>query len=169
MQLLDHHSKRNNKNDVSDIPLNSPSLEENSTRHWQENLGKHQTCNTPPPEVLTYICHVQAVLRGGIVPAGGDGGHVHAVHRPYGRVVAVEVAAVGATGHIVWTFTNTVSIPANSTEKENCGCEWNNNDLTSHFSQTQYEERRCFFTPTGGEDKLHRGATAAPENNTQTL
>lgn len=34
----------------------------------------------------------------------GDGGHVHTVNLPYGRVAAVEVAAVGAGGHIVWTF-----------------------------------------------------------------
>lgn len=82
-------------------------------------LVNHHHKSTPPPEFLTYICHVHAVLRGGVVPAGGDGGHVHAVHGPYGRVAAVEVAAVGAPSHIVWTFTYTVSTPANTKEKKN--------------------------------------------------
>lgn len=35
---------------------------------------------------------------------GGDGGHVHAVDLPYGRVAAVEVAAVGARRLIVRTL-----------------------------------------------------------------
>lgn len=58
----------------------------------------------PSPGVLTYVCHVQAVLLGGVVLMGGDGGHVHTVDLPYGRVAAVEVAAVGTGSHIVWTF-----------------------------------------------------------------
>lgn len=56
------------------------------------------------PDALTDLCHVQAVLLGGVVPAGGDGGHVHAVDLPYGRVAAVEVAAVGARRHVVRTL-----------------------------------------------------------------
>lgn len=60
--------------------------------------------NRTPPPVLTYVCHVQAVLLGSVVPVGGDGGHVHTVDLPYGRVAAVEMAAVGAGSHVVWTF-----------------------------------------------------------------
>lgn len=56
--------------------------------------------------LLTDLCHVQAVLLGGVVPVGRDGGHVHAVDLPYGRVAAVKVAAVGACGHVVWTLIN---------------------------------------------------------------
>lgn len=41
---------------------------------------------------------------------GGDGRHVHAVHRPDGRVAAVEVAAVGAGSPVVRTFTNSVAV-----------------------------------------------------------
>lgn len=55
--------------------------------------------------MLTDLCHVQAVLLGGVVPAGGDGGHVQTVDLPDGRVAPVEVAAAGAGGHVVWTFT----------------------------------------------------------------
>lgn len=58
------------------------------------------------------------MLWGGVVLAGGDGGHVHAVHGPYGCVAAVKMAAVGATSHVVWTFTYTVYIPANTREKK---------------------------------------------------
>lgn len=54
--------------------------------------------------VLTDLCHVQAVLLGGVVPLGGDGGHVHTVDHPDGCVAAVKVAAVGAGAHVVWTF-----------------------------------------------------------------
>lgn len=41
---------------------------------------------------------------GGVVPAGGDGGHVHAVHLPDGGVALIEVAAVGAGGLVVGTL-----------------------------------------------------------------
>lgn len=59
--------------------------------------------STSPP-VLTYLCYVQAVLLGSVVPVGGDGGHVQAVDLPNGRVAAVEVAAVGAGAHVVRTL-----------------------------------------------------------------
>lgn len=54
--------------------------------------------------VLTYIGHVQAVLLGGVVLGGSDGDHVHAVDVPHGGVPAVEVAAVGPSSFVVWTF-----------------------------------------------------------------
>lgn len=57
-----------------------------------------------PRRVLTYVGHVQAVLLGGVVLGGGDGGHVHAVDVPHGGVAAVEVAAVGPSGSVIWTF-----------------------------------------------------------------
>lgn len=44
------------------------------------------------------------MLLGGVVPAGGDGRHIHAVDLPDGRVAAVEVAAVGASRSIVRTL-----------------------------------------------------------------
>lgn len=53
---------------------------------------------------LTDICHVQAPLLWGVVPVGGDGGHVHAVDLPDGRVADAEEAAVGAGSHVVRTF-----------------------------------------------------------------
>ena len=54
--------------------------------------------------LLTYFCYIQAVHLGGVVPAGGDSGHIHTVDLPYRCVTAVEVAAVGAVRHIVWTL-----------------------------------------------------------------
>lgn len=54
--------------------------------------------------VLTYIRHVQAVLLGGVVLGGSDGDHVHAVDVPHGGVPAVEVAAVGPSSSVIWTF-----------------------------------------------------------------
>lgn len=68
------------------------------------HLLKWRALSRSSPYILTDLGHVQAVLLGGVVPAGGDGGHVHAVDLPYGRVAAVEVAAVGAGGQVVWTF-----------------------------------------------------------------
>lgn len=53
---------------------------------------------------LTDIGHVQTLLLRGVVPAGGDGGHVHAVDLPDGRVADAEEAAVGAGSHVVRTF-----------------------------------------------------------------
>lgn len=44
------------------------------------------------------------MLLGGVVLGGGDGGHVHAVDVPHGGVAAVEVAAVGPSGSVIWTF-----------------------------------------------------------------
>ena len=54
--------------------------------------------------VRTYLCYVQAVLLGGVVPVSGDGRDVQTVNLPYGRVAAVKVAAVGTAAPVVWTL-----------------------------------------------------------------
>ena len=61
-------------------------------------------CTSTLKPGLTDIGHVQAVLLGGVVPVGGDGGDVHAVDLPDGRVAAVEVAAAGTSTRVVGTL-----------------------------------------------------------------
>lgn len=53
------------------------------------------------------------MLLGGVVLGGGDGGHFHAVDVPHGGVAAVEVAAVGPSGFVIWTFSDGL-LPANT-------------------------------------------------------
>lgn len=54
--------------------------------------------------VLTDLGHIHAVLGRGVVAAGSDGRHIHAVQLPDGGVMRVKVAAVGARRHIVGTL-----------------------------------------------------------------
>lgn len=92
--------------------------------------GANCAASALAPPILTDVGHVHAVLLGGVVPVGGDGRHVHAVHVPHGRVAAVEVAAVGAGGHVIWTLS--LRIFTAKTRKKSK--QFHRNSQTTHSS-----------------------------------